>query len=151
MTSVINVFDKETFYLSNFYEVPVLYKGIHYKSSEAAYQAQKTVPNTEETEQTLQKFAELNPAQSKKLGRKIKIREDWDDIKDSVMYEVVKAKFCQHMDLAVKLVATYPSKLEEGNTWGDRYWGTVDGVGRNQLGITLMRVREELMKAGVGR
>lgn len=34
--------------------------------------------------------------------------------------------------------------LEEGNTWGDTIWGTVDGVGENRLGKILMRVRDEL-------
>lgn len=36
-------------------------------------------------------------------------------------------------------------RLEEGNTWGDRTWGTVDGVGQNLLGHVLMTVRSVLM------
>ena len=34
--------------------------------------------------------------------------------------------------------------LIEGNNWGDRVWGQVNGVIANNLGIILMRVRDEL-------
>ncbi len=33
---------------------------------------------------------------------------------------------------------------EETNTWHDTYWGVCNGVGKNMLGIQLMRVRAEL-------
>lgn len=31
----------------------------------------------------------------------------------------------------------------EGNTWGDKVWGVCDGIGENNLGKTLMRIRSE--------
>ena len=42
------------------------------------------------------------------------------------------------------MIETGDEYLEEGNTWGDRIWGTVNGKGQNNLGKILMRVREEL-------
>ena len=60
------------------------------------------------------------------------------------MYEIVLAKFTQNPDLKEELLATGDEHLEEGNTWGDAIWGTVDGVGENRLGKILMRVRDEL-------
>ena len=51
------------------------------------------------------------------------------------MYEIVLAKFTQNPDLKKKLLATGDEHLEEGNTWGDTIWGTVDGVGENRLRI----------------
>ena len=63
------------------------------------------------------------------------------------MYEIVLAKFTQNPDLKEKLLATGDESLEEGNTWGDTIWGTVDGVGENRLGKILMRVRDELNEA----
>lgn len=61
------------------------------------------------------------------------------------MYEVVLAKFSQNEFLKQKLIATGREWLEEGNTWGDITWGTVDGVGNNYLGKILMAVRSVLM------
>ena len=60
------------------------------------------------------------------------------------MKDIVRAKFSQNEELAKKLLATNDEYLIEGNTWGDRFWGTVNGEGRNQLGIILMQVRDEL-------
>lgn len=60
------------------------------------------------------------------------------------MYEIVKAKFLQNKEIKEKLLLTGNEELIEGNTWGDRIWGTVNGVGENRLGKILMQVREEL-------
>ena len=72
------------------------------------------------------------------------LRADWEDIKVNVMRDVVKAKFEQNGDLKDALLATKDAYLEEGNTWGDRTWGTVNGSGANLLGQILMNVREKL-------
>ena len=72
------------------------------------------------------------------------LRADWEDIKVNVMRDVVKAKFEQNGDLKDALLATNDAYLEEGNTWGDRTWGTVNGSGANLLGQILMNVREKL-------
>ena len=60
------------------------------------------------------------------------------------MEEIVRAKFTQNIELADKLLATGDAYLEEGNTWGDRIWGTVNGSGANRLGFILMQVRAEI-------
>ena len=60
------------------------------------------------------------------------------------MYEIVKQKFIQNSDLKDKLIATGNVYLEEGNTWGDKVWGTVNGEGFNHLGFILMKIRESL-------
>lgn len=60
------------------------------------------------------------------------------------MKDIVMAKFTQNEDLKEKLLSTGNTYLEEGNTWGDRIWGVVDGNGANLLGNILMNVRKEL-------
>lgn len=60
------------------------------------------------------------------------------------MEEIVREKFTQNTELADKLLATGDAYLEEGNTWGDRIWGTVNGSGANRLGVILMQIRAEL-------
>lgn len=138
---MINDFRGKYFFLSNFYESPVTYKGITYRNNEAAFQAQKV---SKEDEQKT--FSDLNPSEAKKKGRHVTLRKDvdWDSVKTTYMYEICLAKFSQNKELKDKLLATGDKHLEEGNTWGDRIWGTVNGVGENRLGKILMKVREEL-------
>ncbi len=126
-------------FLDNFYACDVVYEGMMYPSTEHAFQAAKT------TDLNIRKdFQRGTFSEAKSKGRQLKLRPDWENIKDNVMYEVVKDKFTRYAKLREQLLATGDEYLEEGNHHDDRYWGTVDGVGRNQLGKTLMRVRDEL-------
>lgn len=136
---MIDSFREEYYFLSNFYHVDVEYDGIVYKNTEAAFQAQKVLDDNEKL-----LFSDLYPREAKKLGRRVKLRKDWNDVKDNYMYEICKVKFTQHEDLAEKLLETGDEELVEGNTWNDTYWGVCNGKGKNQLGKTLMRIREEL-------
>ena len=136
---MINSFRHKYFFLSNFYNAPVSYLGNSYLNNEAAFQAQKTCKPEERIQ-----FSCLNPSEAKRLGRHIKLRPDWEDVKSDCMYEICFAKFTQNKEIGNKLIATGNELLEEGNTWGDKEWGTVDGVGNNKLGKILMRVRSEI-------
>lgn len=136
---VIDSFKGKYFFLSNFFEAPVIYDGITYLNNEAAFQAQKTLNK----EQRLD-FAMLNPSQAKKKGRSISLRPDWEEIKINVMYEICKAKFTQNENLKRSLLNTGNTELIEGNNWGDKIWGQVNGIGENNLGKILMKIREEL-------
>lgn len=88
-------------------------------------------------------FSELNPSEAKYLGRRVSLRKDWESVKLKLMKDIVREKFLQNPDLMQQLLATEDAYLEEGNDWGDRVWGTVNGQGRNLLGFTLMEIREE--------
>lgn len=137
--NTIKEFKGAYFFLSNFYEAPIEYDGIMYPSSEHAFQAQKT------SSVYRQVFAECeSPSDAKHLGRSCKLRIDWEEVKDDVMYGICLAKFTQHPHLAERLLATEDAYLEEGNHWNDTYWGICRGVGKNKLGIILMRIREEI-------
>ena len=134
---MIASFEHENCYLSNFYEAFVEYKGVLYKNNEAAFQAQKCPSRINE-------FINLPPNKAKRLGRKVELRPDWEEVKDQIMYEICKCKFTQHPDLREMLVRTGDQELIEGNYWNDTYWGVCKGVGQNKLGKILMRIREEL-------
>lgn len=144
MEKAIRQFRGDFFFLSNFYNCPVAYKQLTYTNNEAAFQAQKCVSDTERIQ-----FTKLSPSEAKRLGRRVSLRKDWEDVKVSIMEEVVRAKFTQNAELANKLLATGDAHLEEGNTWGDRVWGTVNGVGANQLGIILMKIRDEIRESNM--
>lgn len=136
---MINSFRGTYYFLSNFYNAPIVYNGISYQNNEAAFQAQKCLNDNEKL-----MFSTLSPSDAKKLGRKVVLRSDWESIKFSVMQEIVDAKFDQNPDIANKLIMTNNEYLEEGNNWGDKIWGTVNGIGENNLGKILMQTRERL-------
>ena len=142
---MINKFDGEYAFLSNFYDTPVVYNGITYKNTEAAFQAQKTTSIPKRLE-----FANFTASQSKKEGRKLALRQDWEEVKEQVMYEICLAKFTQNEDLKIKLLSTDGHHLIEGNYWHDNTWGNCtcekckNIVGKNRLGKILMQIREEL-------
>ena len=63
------------------------------------------------------------------------------------MDEVLYLKFRQHSDLRTLLLGTYPAELVYVES-GDPFWGDGAGVGMNELGKSLMRVREQLRIEG---
>ena len=87
-----------------------------------------------------------SPKQAAEWGRSraVPLRSDWEEIKEDVMYQAVRAKFEAHADLKMLLLSTGAEEIIE-NAPGDYYWGCgKDGNGKNRLGVLLMRVREEL-------
>lgn len=136
-------FRYDYYFLSNFYNCDIKIAGITYKNAEAAFQSFKTLNLN-----IRKKFSDLKSNEAKKLGRQIKLRPDWEKIKDNIMHIVIKAKFEQNIDLKNKLINTKNLYLEETNSWHDTYWGVCNGIGENKLGQILMKVREEFNKIG---
>ncbi len=135
-------FSGEKFIFSNYYEIDIIIDGKIFQSVEHWFQANKAT-----NEKDFEYVRESNTAGiSKRRGRNIKLREDWDAICEHVMYIGAKEKFKQHKHLRDALIATRGTILEEGNNWGDTKWGVdyYTRKGQNKLGIILMRVREEL-------
>lgn len=127
-------------WLSNFIigSVPIGFEGLTYATVESAYQAAKTLDQEQR-----KVFAENpDPRFAKKQGRLIQLRSDWEEVKLCVMEHCLRQKF-QCPELKRKLLQTYPLYLEETNTWKDTYWGVCNGLGQNQLGRLLMKLREE--------
>lgn len=135
---MISSFRDEYFFLSNFYPVEIKLDGIVYPNAETAFQAQKALDVEER-----RKFSMLkNPIQAKRLGRKVKLRDDWEEVKLDIMTEVVSQKFLQHPHLIEMLLQTGDEELVEGNKWGDRFWGVCKDKGENHLGKILMKIRD---------
>lgn len=139
---MITEFQNDYRFLSNFWPSPIEIKRYFYPTVEHAFQAAKTL---DPIEQSLIRVAQ-GPGHAKKLGKNVTLREDWEGIKYSAMYWIVKQKFLQNPKLLVLLKETGEQHLQEGNYWGDKYWGVClkTDEGLNKLGRILMHVRDEL-------
>ncbi len=142
MSKPIYRFMGDTRWLSNFEYATVVYDNELYFSTEHAYQAAKTLD--EDQRRAIRN--ELSPSKAKKMGRAVKMRDDWESVKLQIMYELNLQKFSRHLELQKQLLDTGDAVLEEGNNWGDTYWGVVDGKGENHLGKILMKVRSDIRK-----
>ena len=139
MEEKISGFNGQWRFLSNFYETPITYEGVTYPSVENAYQAAKTISHEERLG-----FRNITSKEAKSLGRKVKIREDWEKLKLKVMRDLVYEKFTRNRKLCSALVLTGDAYIEETNWWGDKFWGTCKSEGENNLGKILMDIREQL-------
>ena len=129
-------------FLSNFYPCEISFSTITYPSVEHAFQAEKTLDMD-----IRRKIAKAStPGKAKSMGRKVKLRSDWEDIKDAVMFIFLQQKFAIPK-FRRSLLATGDAEIIEGNNHGDSYWGVYKGVGKNKLGKLLMRVRQEIKDA----
>ena len=140
MSEVIDRFRGEFDWLSNFFLCRVEFEGMNFSNVEAAFQAAKCLDMKER-----ERFFGLSGGQAKRLGRRVELRSDWEDVKIDIMRQVLKSKFTQNPELREKLIATGVTELIEGNNWNDRFWGVCRGVGQNHLGKLLMEIRAELV------
>lgn len=159
MTATITFYaPKEPFgFLSNFARYPVTVFGRTWPTSEHAYQGCKTFD--EAVRNAI--WSASSPAKAAVIGRTCKIVPEWEDtvlgsslvlpgevrVKDTIMYEVVRAKFEQNEGIRSDLLATGDAKLVEASP-RDAYWGWgCNHQGLNKLGHILMIVRDELRRA----
>lgn len=153
MPETVSSFSGDYLFLSNFYPSLIEFEMFGEKFTaptvEHAFQAAKTMVSTLDNPETVQYmiFSILTaqtPGQAKKKGRLLPIDvARWDLAAQPVMRSLLLRKFSDPV-LGRMLASTGDAVLIEGNTWGDRYWGQVDGVGENHLGRLLMSVREQI-------
>lgn len=128
---------------SNFYSSPIELDGYTWPTTEHYFQAQKYVSDEKHFQNVLH-LATPREAFDYVRTYKSAVRSDWQQVKDEVMFKACLAKFQQHPKLKELLLSTGNRTLVE-HTKNDSYWADGgDGSGRNQLGITLMKVRQHL-------
>lgn len=133
------IFKNEYDFLSNMYPCPITLtiggRTFTFTCSESAFQACKC-PNV------VHLFVPLNGYDAKKLGKKVPLMvTDWNKQRIPIMYTIVSAKFTQHPELIQRL-CSIKEDIVEDNTWGDTFWGKSNGIGQNNLGKILMRIRD---------
>lgn len=148
---ILWIFSGEFALIDNFAETPV---GIDvgfgfraYQTSEHAFAAAKAIRRYDHD----RVWRAPTPGRAKALGRRIELREDWEDVKYQVMWDILQAKFSHNANCREVLRSTGDRLIYEGNTWGDRVWGVTREsfrssrwVGQNALGEMLMKIRERL-------
>lgn len=129
----------------------VMLDGEYYPSVEHAYQAAKT-QNKEE-----RNLIRLNsdPVNAKKMGYRVTQRPDWEEVRLSIMKDLLRQKFSDP-PLAQKLLQTKPLDIVEGNTWHDNFWGSCtcpkcQDRGKNHLGNLLMEIRDSMCELWTAR
>ncbi len=148
---MINTFSGRWRFLSNFYPAKIEYRGIIYPSVENFYVAMKIKEDqvidhkfisVQDCQEMISRIKD--PSTVKKLGKVLKVRKDWDSVKLKIMEWAVNEKF-KDPELEKMLIDTGNEELVEGNWWNDTYWGVCNGVGENNLGKILMRVRDKII------
>ena len=139
---MIREFQGDYRWLSNFAPCKIFYEGLVYGSVENAYQAAKTLDETERLRLSL-----MTSGEAKRYSRTLTVRSDWDDIKLIIMRDLSCIKYSKEPYLS-KLVSTGDSYIQEGNRWGDKFWGVClkTGEGENNLGLLLMDIRDKINK-----
>ncbi len=122
--------------MSNFYPARITIGDVNYPTLEHAFQALKTVNPKERT--AILKM--IKPAAARRYGKKLVLRPGWDNVRIGVMFALLCLKFADPQQKK-RLLATGDAELIEGNYWDDTFWGVCRGVGENNLGKLLMRVR----------
>ena len=92
------------------------------------------------------------PGTAKFIGNSIKLRDDWEEVKYSVMLEALKVKFTSTPEWERVLDSTGDRYIAEESP-EDAIWGIYDAesddyTGANMLGLALMEVREWLRDRG---
>lgn len=120
----------------------LVYQGTKYRTVENFYQAMKC---RKEDLATRRRIAAANPYEAKLLGRQVKMRPDWLQIRLEVMEYALRWKFAPGTSWHRQLMATGVEPLVEWNDWGDRFWGrdVRTKLGENHLGLLLMKLRAE--------
>jgi len=139
-------------FLSNFYASPIEVNGIAFPTVEHAFQAAKVRLDHPRRQNVQILIAEHpTPAGAKQAGRSIKLRDDWKTAHLPIMRRLLALKFAYGTPLAKALMDTRGVPLIEGNDWNDTYWGVCRGQGRNQLGVLLMELRDDLWEEAIDR
>ena len=144
MGDVVRYFVGNTYWLSNFYPAPIIFEGAVYGTVEHAFQAAKTLDPGER--RTVREIDSGYGARRVGRSSAVSLRADWERVKVGYMEALLRAKFIRHPSLGKLLRETGDKRLEEGNTWGDHFWGVCDGKGSNVLGLLLMEIRRDLIE-----
>lgn len=139
----INFYSRKDEYgwLSNFHRCPMKVGNKIYPTNENFYQSEKA--KDQQIKEWIAKAP--SPYLAMKAGRSLRPYEmvdEWETKKLDVMWKGLWHKFFYNDKLRQKLIDTGDALLQEDSPT-DMFWGR---LGKNHLGILLMKVRQECKK-----
>ena len=144
MDEVIGFYPREFYPFDNFSSFKVEWNGYLFSSVEEAYQAASFIGSDEELVEKIKKSHSADEAQRIAYANRDKRREDWDDVKISIMEELLRLKIKQNPYVKKKLLQTEDYMIVEDSPKDD-FWGWgPNRNGQNNLGKLWMKLREEL-------
>jgi hypothetical protein len=144
MDEVIGFYPREFYPFDNFSSFKVEWNGYLFASVEEAYQAASFMGSDEELVEKIKKSHSADEAQRIAYANRDKRREDWDDVKISIMEELLRLKIEQNPYVKKKLLQTGDYMIVEDSPKDD-FWGWgPNRNGQNNLGKLWMKLREEL-------
>ena len=144
MDEVIGFYPREFYPFDNFSSFKVEWNGYLFSSVEEAYQAASFMGSDEELVEKIKKSHSADEAQRISYANRDKRREDWDDVKISIMEELLRLKIEQNPYVKKKLLQTGDYMIVEDSPKDD-FWGWgPNRNGQNNLGKLWMKLREEL-------
>ncbi|KAF8462183.1 hypothetical protein DFH94DRAFT_858154 [Russula ochroleuca] len=126
----------------------VLYEDKQYPTALHLFEARKFLPHWPDIADLVRQCERVEQVPSVCAEMTNLIRPDWGNVMLSVMDDVLYLKFCQHDDLRTVLLHTYPAELIYVEPHDPLWGGDGAGAGMNELGKSLMRVREQLRSEG---
>ncbi len=144
--NAITSFQGDHRFLSNFWPCQIVWEGLVYPSLEHAYAASRT--DDPAVKKSIRYCATPGEAKEWLAGNNMVPSVSWTvPRKLLVMEALLFLKFGgKDPFLTRALMATGNAELIEGNTWKDTFWGVCGGVGENNLGRLLMKVRDYLFE-----
>ena len=144
MNEVIGFYPREFYPFDNFSSFKVEWNGYLFSSVEEAYQAASFMGSDEELVEKIKKSHSADEAQRIAYANRDKRIEDWDDVKISIMEELLRLKIEQNPYVKKKLLQTEDYMIVEDSPKDD-FWGWgLNRNGQNNLGKLWMKLREEL-------
>lgn len=141
---IVGFYEREFYCFSNFASFAVRWKGRLWPTSEHAYQAAKFLKTEPKLALKIWKAASSHEALKLATLYKTKRAKNWDEIKFSVMEDILRNKLKQHPYMKYKLHLTGKRLMVEDSfrddCWG---WGPKKN-GQNALGKIWMKLRDEL-------
>ena len=125
---------------SNFFPAPFKLDGKIWPTSEHYFMAQKTLDPIEK--ERIRKAK--TPYEAKRMGRQVKLIQNWDTKKYNVMLKALYAKFTQNEHICKILLSTGNRPIHENCK--DPWWGGGPSfpAGRDLLGKALIEIRSQI-------